>query len=120
MGQDPSASGPSGEAVTAPTPEQTDSTEALRVEIERTRLALGDTVEALAGKTDVKARAKGKAAEVRHTVTERLGRARQAGPDGPSAAAGQVRAKAQANPIPTAAAAALVGGFLLGRITKRR
>ena len=32
----------------------------------------------------------------------------------------QVRDKAQANPVPTAAIAALAGGFLLGRITKRR
>jgi hypothetical protein len=119
MVEDQSAGGPAGAALTTRAPEQTDAA-ALRAEIERTRLALGDTVEALAGKTDVKARAKGKAAEVRRTVTEKLGRAREADPDGPSGAAGQVRAKAQANPIPTAAAAALVGGFLLGRITKRR
>jgi len=101
-------------------PEQTESTAQLRVEIERTRLALGDTVEALAGKTDVKARAKVKVAEVKEKVTEKVGRAREAGPEGRSAAAEQVRAKAQANPVPTAAAAALIGGFLLGRITKRR
>jgi hypothetical protein len=121
MGEDPSAGGPPGAAVTTQAPERTDTdTATLRVEIERTRLALGDTVEALAGKTDVKARAKGKAAEVRRTVSDKLGRARESGPDGRSAAVGQVRAKAQANPVPTAAVAALVGGFVLGRITKRR
>ena len=119
MAEDPSAGRSSGAAVTAPAPTSSD-TAVLRADIERTRLALGDTVEALAGKTDVKARAKSKVAEVRHDVTEKLGRARENGPDGASAAARQMRAKAQANPVPTAAAAALLGGFLLGRITKRR
>jgi hypothetical protein len=95
----------------------------LRAEIERTRLELGDTVAALAEKTDVKTRAKQKVAEVRHTVTEKraalMGRTRESSPDGASSAAVQVRAKAQENPAPTAAVAAFVGGFVLGRITKR-
>jgi ElaB/YqjD/DUF883 family membrane-anchored ribosome-binding protein len=112
--------------VTAPAPERTDSAAALRRDIERTRLALGDTVEALAGKTDVKARAKSKVAEVRQKVTAKVSSAREnggtadGGPSGASVAVQQARAKAQANPVPTAAAAALLGGFLLGRITKRR
>lgn len=112
--------------MTAPAPQQAASTAELRADIERTRLALGDTVEALAGKTDVKARAKGKVAEVRGKVTAKLSSARESGgaenggPSGPSVAVQQARAKAQANPVPTAAAAALLGGFLLGRITKRR
>ena len=97
---------------------------ALRAEIERTRLDLGDTVAALAEKTDVKARAKGKVADVRHTVNDKrehlMGRARESTPDGAGSAVVQVRDKAQANPVPTAAIAALAGGFLLGRITKRR
>jgi ElaB/YqjD/DUF883 family membrane-anchored ribosome-binding protein len=96
----------------------------LRADIERTRRDLGDTVAALAEKTDVKARAKEKAAELRHTVSEKrtelMGRARESSPDGANSAAVQVREKAQANPVPTAAIAALVGGFLLGRLTKRR
>jgi ElaB/YqjD/DUF883 family membrane-anchored ribosome-binding protein len=128
MGEDPSAGRPPGAAVTAPASQGSGSAAALRADIERTRLALGDTVEALAGKTDVKARAKGKAAEVRGKVTAKLHSARESGgaggngggPSGASAAVEQARAKAQANPVPTAAAAALLGGFLLGRITKRR
>jgi hypothetical protein len=96
----------------------------LRAEIERTRLALGDTVAALAEKTDVKARAKEKMAEVRHNVTEKrtelIGKARQSSPDGTNSAAVQVRTKAEENPIATAALAAFVGGVLFGRITKRR
>jgi ElaB/YqjD/DUF883 family membrane-anchored ribosome-binding protein len=96
----------------------------LREDIERTRQDLGDTVAALAEKTDVKTRAKEKVAEVRHNVsekrTEMMDRARESSPDGANSAAVQVRAKAQANPVPTAAIAALVGGFLVGRLTKRR
>jgi ElaB/YqjD/DUF883 family membrane-anchored ribosome-binding protein len=96
----------------------------LRAEIERTRRDLGDTVAALAEKTDVKARAKEKVSEVRHNVaekkTELMGRARETSPDGANSAAVQVREKAQENPVPTAALAAFVGGFLFGRITKRR
>jgi ElaB/YqjD/DUF883 family membrane-anchored ribosome-binding protein len=100
-----------------------DDAERLRADIERTREDLGDTVAALAEKTDVKTRAKGKVAEVRHSVgakrTELMGRARAATPDGAGSAAGQVRAKAQENPVPTAAIAAFVGGFVFGRLTKR-
>jgi len=96
----------------------------LRDDIERTRQDLGDTVAALAEKTDVKTRAKEKVAEVRHNVTEKrtelMGRARESSPDGASSAAVQVRAKAEENPVPTAALAAFVGGFVFGRITKRR
>jgi ElaB/YqjD/DUF883 family membrane-anchored ribosome-binding protein len=96
----------------------------LRADIERTRQDLGDTVAALAEKTDVKARAKEKVSEVRNNVSEKraelMGKARESSPDGANSAAVQVRAKAQENPIPTAALAAFVGGFLFGRITKRR
>jgi hypothetical protein len=108
-------------ADTRPVPE--DSAE-LRAEIERTRLALGDTVAALAEKTDVKTRAKEKVAEVRQNVTEKrtqlMGKARESRPESASSAAVQVRSKAEENPIATAALAAFAGGFLFGRITKRR
>ena len=95
----------------------------LRADIERTREDLGDTVAAIAEKTDVKARAKEKVAEVRQNVTQKrtemAGRAREASPDGANSAADQVRQKAQENPVPFAAIGAFVGGFLLGRITGR-
>jgi hypothetical protein len=107
-------------AATRPTPE---TPEELRAEIERTRQDLGDTVAALAEKTDVKTRAKEKVAEVKSTVnvkkTELMGRARESSPEGASSAATQVKTKAQQNPVPTAALAAFVGGWLFGRITKR-
>jgi ElaB/YqjD/DUF883 family membrane-anchored ribosome-binding protein len=101
-----------------------DSPQALREEIERTRRDLGDTVAALAEKTDVKARAKEKVTEVRETVTlkssELIGRAREASPDGAGSAADQIRGKARQNPVPAAAIAAFMGGLILGRITGRR
>ena len=113
-----------GDAPAAGTaPRTPESSAELRDDIERTRRELGDTVAALAEKTDVKARAREKVAEVRHTVTEKkselMGRARESSPDGASSAADQVRAKAQQNPIPTAALRAIVGGFVIARITRR-
>jgi ElaB/YqjD/DUF883 family membrane-anchored ribosome-binding protein len=108
-------------AETEPTPE---SPAELRADIERTRQDLGDTVAALAEKTDVKTRAKDKVAEVKTTVTEKktelMGRARESSPDRANSTATQVRTKAQDNPVPTAALAAFVGGLLFGRLTKRR
>ena len=108
---------------TAPAHATPESSAELRADIERTRQELGDTVAALAEKTDVKARAREKVAEVRSTVTEKktelMGRARETSPEGASSAATQVKAKAQQNPVPTAALAAFIGGWLFGRITKR-
>ncbi|GAA2433739.1 hypothetical protein GCM10010191_54970 [Actinomadura vinacea] len=58
----------------------------LRAEIERTRRELGDTVEALAAKTDVKARARETADRMRTQVSDRARRVtrktRAAGPQG--------------------------------------
>jgi ElaB/YqjD/DUF883 family membrane-anchored ribosome-binding protein len=126
MGEDPGAVSTRAlnESGTAPSSQQPPEDPAqLRDDIERTRQDLGDTVAALAEKTDVKARAREKVAEVRHNVnekkTELMGRARESSPDGANTAAVQVRTKAQENPVPTAAIAAFVGGFLFGRITKR-
>jgi ElaB/YqjD/DUF883 family membrane-anchored ribosome-binding protein len=124
MGEDPGAVSARAldDGTTAAQPPE--DPEQLRAEIERTRRDLGDTVAALAEKTDVKARAREKVSEVRHNVSEKktelMGKARESSPDGADSAAVQVRAKAQENPVPTAALAAFVGGFLFGRITKRR
>ena len=110
-------------AAAHPTPE---TPAELRAEIERTRQDLGDTVAALAEKTDVKARAKEKVAEVKTNVNEKKAQLMSRGSGstgGSSQAAGtavtQVKTKAQQNPVPTAALAAFVGGWLFGRITKR-
>jgi hypothetical protein len=119
MGEEPGAVSASvGGQAGAETPEQ------LRREIEETRQELGDTVAALADKTDVKSRAREKVAEVRRTVTDKraelMDHARQASPEGASSAAVQLKGRARDNPVPVAALAAFVGGFLAGRISARR
>jgi hypothetical protein len=126
MGEDPGAVSTRAvdEAGTEPAQQPPDDPAQLREDIERTREDLGDTVAALAEKTDVKARARDKVSAVKQNVntkrTELMGKARDSSPDGANSAAVQVRTKAQDNPVPTAALAAFVGGFLFGRITKRR
>jgi Protein of unknown function (DUF3618) len=67
-------SAPADSATPAESPAPPDA-EALRAEIAVTRAQLGDTVEALAMKTDVKARTKD---AWRHTLTEAAGRGRKA------------------------------------------
>jgi ElaB/YqjD/DUF883 family membrane-anchored ribosome-binding protein len=85
------------------------SPEQIRREIDQTRAELGDTAAALAAKTDVKARAKEKV----QGVKERVGSSTDGSP------MTQVKAKAQQNPLPTAAIAAFVSGFVLGKLTSR-
>jgi len=115
MGQD---QGTAGAAVTeAKDPEQ------LREEIEETRRELGDTVEALAAKADVKARMHEKVESTKESVTQKkdelLGKARDSSPDSVSAGASQATQKARENPVPVAAIGAFVAGFVAGRLTKR-
>jgi hypothetical protein len=63
MGEDPRTGGAPVEAINAPRdPVQ------IREDIEATRRELGDTVEALVAKTDVKARAQEKIASARESV----------------------------------------------------
>jgi hypothetical protein len=106
------------------------SPEQLRTEIEEVRGDLGETTAALAAKTDVKARAREKADDVKHTAAvkkdELLSKVRHSTPGGGSSAATggpsaaiRIRTKAQQNPVPTAALTALAGGFLLGRLSRR-
>jgi ElaB/YqjD/DUF883 family membrane-anchored ribosome-binding protein len=92
-------------------------------DIEQTRAELGDTVEALARKTDLKARARQKADEVKTSMGEKkeqlFGRAKQASPEGTSQAAAQVARMARQNPLPIGAAGLFIAGFLVGRVSKR-
>jgi Protein of unknown function (DUF3618) len=75
----------------------------IRRDIESTRVEMGDTVEALAEKADVKAQAQRKAADVQEKVVG----ARQS-----------VVQKARDNPIPVAVAGALAAALILRRIAK--
>ncbi|HTX29973.1 MAG TPA: DUF3618 domain-containing protein [Solirubrobacteraceae bacterium] len=99
-------------------------TEELQRDIEQTREELGDTVEALAAKTDVKAQAQRKLEETKASVADKkdelLGKAREASPESASSAASAAADQARQNPMPLAAAGAFVAGFVFGRLTKRR
>jgi ElaB/YqjD/DUF883 family membrane-anchored ribosome-binding protein len=103
--------------------EGTREPEDIRRDIDSTRDELGDTVAALAEKTDVKAQAQKKVAEVKQTVsakrTELVEKARASSPDGASSAAASAKEKARENPLPVAVAGAFAAGLIVGRILKR-
>ena len=130
MGQDP------GEVGSQQLDDSQKSAEQLRAEIHETREDLGDTVEALAAKTDVKARARERADELKRTAQlkkeqlfAKVGRSSSGEPaapvtngagsaGGPSKLA-QVKEAARENPVPTAAVAAFIGGVAFGRLISR-
>jgi hypothetical protein len=95
----------------------------LRAEIERTRVELGETVAALAGKTDVKGRARHKAAGMARRVRDKrsaiVERARETSPASATAAAGRARDGVRRHPVPVTAIAALAAGLALGRAGRR-
>jgi hypothetical protein len=120
MGQDESQVGPGVEERGS----DDRGPEEIREEIEETRAEMGDTVEALASKADVKGQAQQKIDEVKQTALAKkealLAKAKQASPDSASGGGAQERAQqlkatAQENPMPLAVGGALVLGFLLGR-----
>jgi ElaB/YqjD/DUF883 family membrane-anchored ribosome-binding protein len=111
MGQDPGTA-------RAPVSEAKDP-EQIREEIEATRRELGDTVEALAYKADVKARVREKVESTKEAAAEKLGRAREASPDSVASGATQATEVARKNPLLVAAVGAFAAGFLFGRLTKR-
>jgi ElaB/YqjD/DUF883 family membrane-anchored ribosome-binding protein len=111
------------------------SPEQIREEIERTQEQLGDTVEALAHKTDVKAQAsaridaakesiqetvQGARESVSGTKDELLTKVKQATPESAGAGAQQMSATVQEKPLPFATAAAFMGGVLVGWLFARR
>jgi ElaB/YqjD/DUF883 family membrane-anchored ribosome-binding protein len=126
MDQDTRAPGPpvSG-AVQADTPgsEQQRSPGEIRAEIEETREELGDTVAALADKTDIKGQTQQRMAAVKENLArkrdELTAKARNATPDGAQQGGRQVVTTVRQHPAPVAVAGAAVAGFLLGRLTRR-
>jgi DNA-binding XRE family transcriptional regulator len=101
----------------------TQDPEQVERDIEQTREELGETVEALARKADVKAQAKQRIEDVKGSVSEKKDeltrKARDVSPDSTAGAASQVTETARANPLPLAAAGAFLAGFLAGRALKR-
>jgi cell division septum initiation protein DivIVA len=90
----------------------------IRQDIEATREELGETVEALAAKTDVTGQAKRKLDETKAAVSEKaddvFGKAREATPDTAAGMLNKVLAMARRNPVPFIAGA-LVIGLVIGR-----
>jgi hypothetical protein len=107
--------------------EQADNAQQLREEIERTREHLGETVEQLAAKVDVKSRAQARAAELAGQVTRQarnaVAQARgQAAPDPVRQAAAKGADAARRYRVPlSAAAAGLLAtiAFIIWRGSKR-
>ncbi len=104
---------PSGAA--AEEAEQQPGPEEIRSEIKETREELGDTVEALAHKADVKAQAQERVDAARAKKDELLGKAKAAAPEGATSGLAQVQAKVQANPIPFVVGGAALAGFVAAR-----
>jgi ElaB/YqjD/DUF883 family membrane-anchored ribosome-binding protein len=99
------------------------SPEEIREDIEETRRELGDTAAELAGKTDVKSRAKAKVEDVRGTIGQKrddlASRVSQAAPDNVSAGGSQVASVAKENPVPFALVGTFLAGIVIGRLLSR-
>jgi hypothetical protein len=111
------------------------SPEEIRAEIERTQQELGDTVEALAHKTDVKAQASARLGTAKESVQDSVDgmresaaetkdefvtKVRQATPESAAAGAQQVGATVQEKPLPFATAGGFAAGVLVGWLIGRR
>ena len=97
----------------------TEQTARLHDEIEQTRGELGDTVQALAAKTDVKAQAKHKVEEIKGKVSEKTGqlkdKAQAVTPEHAQSSASQLPATAREHPLVLGLATGLLAGYLIGR-----
>lgn len=112
----------------APTPNAetvAETPEDAQRQIAQTRERLGDTVQQLAQKADVKTQAQQRVQEGKDEVRARVdglkdkalalgGRVQEVTPEQAQQAAGQLAQQARARPAPWAAGAALAGGLLLG------
>jgi Protein of unknown function (DUF3618) len=92
--------------------EHTRTPEELEAEIEETREEVGDTVEQLAAKTDVKAQARQRVEEIKSRVRGKT-------PDGAQQGGAQAIEKVKANPAPFVLIGAVVAAFVIGRRTGR-
>src|SRR5688572_15089083 len=118
------------------TPDETEqkSPGEIQAEIDATREDLGDTVAAVADKTDIKKQAKAKLSEAKESVgaktdqakskvaetTDSLSdRAQEATPESAAAGAQQAQQFAKENPVPLAIAGAFLAGFALAKLLSR-
>lgn len=113
-----------GAAMSTDNAEETRSAEDIRADIEQTREEVGDTVEALAAKTDVKAQARDRVEEVKSNVRSKVDevktKAQSSTPESAQQGGQQVVTKVRENPAPVVLGAAVLVAFLIGRRTARR
>jgi hypothetical protein len=124
MDQDPRTARSQVGAREAPHEQQDEqrAPEEIRAHIEQTREEVGDTVEALAAKADVKTQAKHRIDEVKSNVLakkDELG-AKAGTSMGAQQGGQQVINAVRENPAPVALAAAALFGFFVSRLTYRR
>src|ERR1700710_2217796 len=123
MDEDPRAAGPQLGGALPNGADSERSPEAIRADIEQAREEVGDTVEALAAKTDVKAQARERVEEIKGNVRSKADevKAKPRSPPPDSARQGdqQAVAKVRENPAPFVLGAAVLVAFLIGRRTAR-
>jgi hypothetical protein len=112
--------------VSAPAGEGTEGTrspEEIRADIAETREEVGDTVEALAAKSDVKAQARARVEEIKGNVKAKAdqakAKAQSSTPESAQQGGQQVVAKVRENPAPLVLGGAVLVAFLIGRRTAR-
>jgi ElaB/YqjD/DUF883 family membrane-anchored ribosome-binding protein len=112
-----------GKSSTATGAKESRDPEEIREDIEQTREELGDTVAAMAEKTDVKQQAKAKAEELKEQAGARakeLGdKAKEVTPDSAAEGVQQAQQIAKENPVPLALVGAFVAGVVFGRLLSR-
>ena len=98
--------------------------EDIRSDIEETREQLGETVEALAEKADVKGQAKAKVDETKQRFTRKATDAKEkiagASPDQAKTAASSAASTAQDRPLPFAVGGAFAVGLVIGLLIAKR
>lgn len=97
--------------------------EQIREDIEQTREELGETVAAMAGKTDVKQQAQAKAGELKGQAgakaKELSEKAKEVAPESATEGVQQAQQLAKENPMPLAFAGVFLAGVVFGRLLSR-
>jgi len=108
---------------TAASTDETREPAEIREDIDQTREELGDTVAAMAEKTDVKQRTQAKAEELKAQAgakaKELSEKAKEAAPESAEEGVQQAQRLAQENPVPLAIGAAFLVGMVFGRLLSR-
>jgi uncharacterized protein DUF3618 len=111
-----------GKSSTAASTTDSREPDEIREDIEQTREELGDTVAAVAEKTDVKQQARAKADELKGQANakakELSAKAKEAAPDSAGEGVQEAQRLAKENPMPLAFAGVFLAGVLFGRLSR--